>query len=228
MPWVQVHPLLEKPVPDEVIVSRIDRHRRMADLLVESAPPPAPLPASRERHERGRALFAASCASCHGEYVQEEKAGRLATRIESYEEKLVPVAEIGTDPAYDASQDAEFTKKIAETPVGRLYQESRSENAYVARPLLGLRLRFPYLHDASVPSLRALLEEPAKRPRTFLVGADAPLDSGACGYGTGEAKGPRVRERDTSLDGNRATGHDYGTQLSPAEKDALVEYLKSL
>jgi mono/diheme cytochrome c family protein len=228
VPWVQVHPLLGKPVPDESILGRLDRHGRMAELLVEAAPPPAPLPSSRGLHERGRVVFEETCARCHGTYRQEEVAGRLATTVASYEEELVPVDEVGTDPAYDASQDEEFNRRVRATAIGKLYAETRTGHTYVARPLLGARLRFPYLHNASVPSLRALLEPPERRPATFWVGADAPLDEEGCGYGAGEPRGPRAQRRDTSLDGNRARGHSYGTTLGDEEKKALVAYVKSL
>jgi hypothetical protein len=33
---------------------------------------------------------------------------------------------------------------------------------------------------------------------------------------------------DTTLPGNAATGHDYGTQLPDAAKASLLEYLKTL
>jgi hypothetical protein len=228
VPWVQVHPFLQKPVPDEVIVSRLDRHRRMADLLVEATPPPAPLPASRSLHERGRAVFEETCSRCHGTYRQEEALGRLVTTVASYDEKLVPVEKVGTDPAYDASQDDEFNRKVGATPIGRLYAATPTGHTYVARPLLGVRLRFPYLHNASVPSLRAMLTPPEQRPRAFWVGADAPLDDDACGYGRGEPRGPRAQERDTSIDGNRSTGHPFGTTLGEEEKKALLAYVRSL
>lgn len=211
VPWVQVHPLLKKPVPDSEIVRRLDQHRRMAALLVESAPPPSPLPASRERHARGKTVYANECARCHGDYSQSERDGRLLTRIASYEEKLVDIEEVGTDAAYEASQDGEFNRRIGETAIGKLYSESKADGTYVARPLLGLRLRAPYLHNASVPTLADLLLEPEKRPKKFTVGT-----------------GTRARERDTTVPGNRASGHRYGTELSEKDKEALVEYLKTL
>ncbi len=211
VPWVQLHPLLKKPVPDDAIVRRLDKHRKMAALLVEAEPPPAPLPASRERHARGLALYRTECAKCHGDYTQSERDGQIVTRIASYEEKLVPVAEVGTDPAYEASQDEEFNRRIGETAIGKLYSESKADHTYVARPLLGLRLRAPYLHNGSVGTLRDLLEAPEKRPATIKVGS-----------------GSRAHERNTTIPGNRATGHRYGVDLKAAEKDALVEYLKTL
>jgi hypothetical protein len=33
---------------------------------------------------------------------------------------------------------------------------------------------------------------------------------------------------DTTASGNANTGHDYGTKLSPTEKQDLIEYLKTL
>jgi hypothetical protein len=43
-----------------------------------------------------------------------------------------------------------------------------------------------------------------------------------------ELPNPVVWEFDTSVDGNRNTGHDYGTTLTDDQKWDLIEYLKSL
>ena len=79
-----------------------------------------------------------------------------------------------------------------------------------------------------MPSLKALLTAPDQRPKSFLAGADAPLDKDAVGYGEGPASGPRAHARDTTLPGNRAIGHPFGTTLAEDEKRALIEYLRSL
>jgi hypothetical protein len=76
-------------------------------------------------------------------------------------------------------------------------------------PLLALFASAPYLHNGSVPTLRALLEPARRRPITF------PL--GAAGF-----------VFDTRVPGNRNIGHEYGTRLSPDEKDDLVAFLGSL
>lgn len=76
-------------------------------------------------------------------------------------------------------------------------------------PLAGVRASAPYLHNGSVPTLRALLDPAPKRPITF------PL--GAAGF-----------VFDTRLPGNRNMGHEFGTKLSPREKDDLVAFLGSL
>lgn len=78
-------------------------------------------------------------------------------------------------------------------------------------PLLTLDRSAPYLHNGSVPTLEALLTPPADRPTKFSVGL------------------PQQRFTfDTSLPGNRNTGHDFGTSLTADEKKALVRFLNSL
>jgi hypothetical protein len=76
-------------------------------------------------------------------------------------------------------------------------------------PLTELYASAPYLHNGSVPTLRILLEPARKRPVTF------PL--GTAGF-----------VLDTRLPGNRNTGHEFGTKLTPVEKDDLVAFLQSL
>jgi hypothetical protein len=43
-----------------------------------------------------------------------------------------------------------------------------------------------------------------------------------------EENGRKFFKYETSLPGNSNAGHVYGTNLSPAEKDAIVEYMKKL
>jgi len=76
-------------------------------------------------------------------------------------------------------------------------------------PLVGLFGTAPYLHNGSVPTLRALLEPPARRPATFSLG-------------------PSGFVLDTRTAGNRNLGHEFGTGLTPQEKDDLVAFLRSL
>jgi len=103
--------------------------------------------------------------------------------------------------------------------------------AYEARVLEGIWAAGPYLHNGSVPNLWELLQPPAKRMKTFMVGSrefdpekvgfaidaspfNAAIDvSGACGG------------KDA---GNSNCGHNYGTDLPDSDKWALIEYLKTL
>ena len=123
---------------------------------------------------------------------------------------------IGTDPwlAFDVPRaEWPFAIDVATisdpTRAGHVGQ-ARIGAAWVrAAPLVGLAATAPYLHNGSVPSLRALLEPPAKRPVTF------PL--GEAGF-----------VFDTRLPGNGNQGHDFGTTLTAAEKADLLAFLRSL
>jgi hypothetical protein len=78
-------------------------------------------------------------------------------------------------------------------------------------PLTTLVASAPYLHNGSVPTLKALLDETDERPVTFTLGS---------GQGTFVF--------DTRLPGNRNTGHEFGVHLGPQEKADLIEFLESL
>jgi hypothetical protein len=103
--------------------------------------------------------------------------------------------------------------------------------SYKARPLNGIWATAPYLHNGSSPNLQDLLTDPAQRVASFCVG-DANFDPVAVGVPAASKSVdscPQGAFRfDTSLAGNRNTGHAYGTDLSPNDKRALIAYLKSL
>ena len=98
----------------------------------------------------------------------------------------------------------------------------RSTGKYFAATLHGVWARSPYLHNGSVRTMQELLSPPAQRAKTFHRGSRE-YDPGQLGY---TDSGTYVFE--TSASGNSNAGHDYGTKLSSAEKQDLVEYLKTL
>jgi hypothetical protein len=110
------------------------------------------------------------------------------------------------------------------------FSHFRKTYGYANQPLDGLWLRAPYLHNGSVPSLRALLEPGAKRPADFYIGYDV-YDFKDVGFISSGAEAEKHGWHfKTSLAGNGNGGHEgaaYGTLLAPQEKDALIEYLKT-
>lgn len=94
-------------------------------------------------------------------------------------------------------------------------------------PLDGVWLRAPYLHNGSVPTLWDLLQPPAKRPATFATGGDL-LDPVRVGFISAPGSPRKPFPFDTALPGNRNTGHTYGVELPDADKQALIEFLKTL
>jgi hypothetical protein len=79
-----------------------------------------------------------------------------------------------------------------------------------------------------VPTLRDLLEPVAARPQVFYRGYDV-FDQRKVGFvaDVPAEDGRPFTRYDTSVPGNGNGGHVYGTTLSEAEKDALVEYMKT-
>jgi hypothetical protein len=70
-----------------------------------------------------------------------------------------------------------------------------------------------------------LLNPSNQRPSTFYVGSQQ-FDPKKVGIDTAEV--PGAFRFDTSIQGNWNNGHEYGTSLSKKEKDALLEFLKTL
>ncbi len=106
---------------------------------------------------------------------------------------------------------------------------------YSARPLNGIWATPPYLHNGSVPNLYALLSPASDRPETFYLG-NQEFDPQVVGYQTVKFEGGF--KLDTRLKGNSNKGHEFddkpkgagviGPRLTPEQRSALVEYLKTL
>jgi hypothetical protein len=105
--------------------------------------------------------------------------------------------------------------------------------AYKARPLNGIWATPPYLHNGSVPNLYALLSPVNERPAKFYLG-HREYDPVNVGYRTDRLDGGF--ELDTRIRGNYNTGHEFnngkdgviGRLLTPQERRALVEFLKTM
>jgi mono/diheme cytochrome c family protein len=164
----------------------------------------------------GERVWKETCASCHA-------FGAAQTG------QVTSIAEVGTDPERLNS----FSERLA-TEMNRIgeghpwkFSHFRKTNGYANMPLDGLWLRAPYLHNGSVPHLRALLF-PAERPLTFHRAYDV-YDWENVGFVSRGAEAEREGVLfDTRLRGNNNGGHLYGTTLPAADKLALLEYLKTL
>jgi hypothetical protein len=175
--------------------------------------------------DRGRPLYKKHCASCHdwnGETIGE----------------VVPIESIQTDAHRLDSYTLELSANQNTFGAGQWwrFRNFRKTRGYANMPLDGLWARAPYLHNGSVPTLRDLLEKPADRPKKFYRGDDEyePTRVGFRHDRDRSAEGRKLfafktDEPDgTPRRGNGNGGHAYGTELSDDEKQALVEYLKTL
>jgi mono/diheme cytochrome c family protein len=154
-----------------------------------------------EKVASGAAVFKRVCASCHA------KDSPLVGRV-------MPIAEVRTDPDYAIRR-----------------KKSGTAEGYVVPHLDGIWLRGPYLHNGSVPTVRDLLAPAQQRPVRFYRGYDV-LDRKKLGFVSQDNGEAMVRRGgmlfDTAKQGNGNQGHEYGTELQDDEKEALIEFMKTL
>jgi hypothetical protein len=100
---------------------------------------------------------------------------------------------------------------------------------YKARPLNGIWATAPFLHNGSVPNLWEMLLPVADRSKTFQVGSRE-YDPKVVGFITRQTETPDFKPftLDTKHQGNRNTGHTYGTELNDTAKWEILEYMKTL
>ncbi len=164
---------------------------------------------------QGAVTYQRECASCHD--VGAARTGQVTS-----------LAEVGTDRERVDSFTAVLAAGMNTIGEGKPWKFShfRKTDGYANLPLDGIWLRAPYLHNGSVPTLRALLF-PETRPAEFYRAYDV-YDWANVGF---IASGPEAAREgvlfSTRERGNSNVGHLYGTTLDAAARDALLEYLKT-
>ncbi len=200
--------------PDNVPVKDL---QRVEDFIRILPPPDYPFEIDTVLAAQGKPLFDNNCASCHA--FGGDRTGTV-----------IPVEEVGTDGHRVEMWTQAAVDKYLEVGDGQEWDFThvQKQNGYVSVALDGIWLRAPYLHNGSVPYLKDLLEVPEKRTKVFYRGYDV-YNSEQVGFvAQGREAETEGFKYDTSLEGNSNQGHLYGTELSSEEKQALVEYLKTL
>lgn len=208
----------------------IDAYFPDVRAYIESLEPPKyPWPVDATLAAAGQTIFEATCAGCHGTYGADGV----------YPNLLAPLALIGTDPML-AQGAAQFSGRFLDWFNNSFYGEVAHlapETGYMAPPLDGVWATAPYFHNGSVPTVAAVLES-AARPQYWTRSFDSTdYDPAALGWDIvaldhGQADEPAANERkkiyDTTLAGHTNTGHTFGDALPPADRLAVIEYLKTL
>jgi mono/diheme cytochrome c family protein len=190
-------------------------------------PPPWPYALDRALAERGRRVFEAACAACHGTYGERP----------TYPGRAVPIAAIGTDPVRHEAIREEQRERYARSwftghdPTGVVTEPV----GYVAPPLHGVWASAPYFHNGAVPTLWHVLH-PAERPRFWRrAGEEVDVERVGLSVDVLERVDPSIPEGwerraifDTTLKGKSAAGHLFPDRLTEPEKRAVLEYLKTL
>lgn len=206
------------------LVAKEEEFTDLWHYLLTLEAPPFPGSVDEALAREGRALFDNQCASCHGVHSGPEAA---------FPDLVVDLEEIGTDPLRAQAFTAQESEFLNGTWFAADYP-TEATLGYLAPPLVGVWATAPYLHNGSVPSLRALLD-PASRPQRWQR-VEAAYDEDTVGLAVEPAAAPSASTEpilarkvfDTSLPGLSAAGHDYGASLSSEQRGALLEYLKTL
>jgi hypothetical protein len=195
----------------------LDQVHWINHYLDEHPAPKFPFPVNAATAAKGKAVFDARCASCHW-------SDRTGT--------VLPIDEVGTDRerllSWNKDAAVRANAVVKSFGIERRGLVEADPTGYVASFLDGIWLRAPYLHNGSVPTLRDLLNPVAQRPRFFYRGYDL-YDSENVGFFTQGDDAKRVgTPYDVSWRSNGNQGHEFGVDLPPEDKNALIEYLKTL
>jgi mono/diheme cytochrome c family protein len=202
-----------------------------ADFLEDLPAAPYPFDVDAGKALAGAVLYGKYCASCH------KVSGT----------KFFPVADVGTDPNRASTITAEGRARlipllraactdpaVCDVSDDEIVAPADTLRGYLASPLDGIWARAPYLHNGSVPNLRALLL-PATRPATFARGS-LRYDTKNVGFASDEAAlaEPNTHAFDTTEAGASNVGHSSAKfngldwSKKPKELEALLEFMKTL
>lgn len=195
--------------------------------LKDLRPPPFPGKVDASLASHGQTIFEDKCSKCHGTYGEDWE----------YDSEIVSLEKVGTDPARaNFMRDLPFAEHYNKTWFGE-HSTMAATGGYIAPPLDGIWATAPYLHNGSVPTLDAVLD-PDLRPRYFVRSRDSRTYSlervgwevETLDHGQAQEVDPERRRQiyDTTLFGKSNQGHTFAAKLSPDNKRALLEYLKTL
>ncbi len=211
---------------DSAEARRVDA--RFPDLIAwirTLEPPKYPYPIDRELAAAGKKIFEKTCYKCHGAYGDSV----------SYPNLLVSLEKVGTDPLLSMAYQKypEYSTWYNNSWYGQGPNKGQllPNDGYVAPPLDGIWATAPYLHNASVPTLEDLLNSP-QRPvywkRSF-SNTEANYDKAKVGWKYAvETSKTDSETYDTTLPGYGNGGHRFGDKLTAEEREAVIEYLKTL
>jgi mono/diheme cytochrome c family protein len=211
-------------VRDSSEAREVDSHFNDVLAYIYSLEPPKyPYPINASLAKQGGIVFVQNCSKCHGNYGEGG----------DYPNLLIPESIVGTDSLLYKSnyQSPQFIDWFNNSWFAQGDHPARLEpfNGYIAPPLDGIWITAPYLHNGSVPTLEAVLNSklrPVYWSRDF---SNPQYDYARVGWKFSTEPAPRgTAVYNTTLPGYGNYGHDFGDKLSGKERQAVIEYLKTL
>ena len=212
------------------VMEYYDKVHTAENYLGEFLSPNYPFKVKNDVALRGETLYKTSCMGCHGDHQRDFQGHPVFVSP-----KHIPLKVVKTDSDRLDALDDELYDLIDRNPLNNVIQSwRRQEHGYVAPKLWGIWARFPYLHNASVPTLYDLMSEPSSRPKKFSLknaGEKERFDETKMGLtkiSTLDLASRRIY--DTSRFGHSNQGHYFESfkNLSHENKLEIIEYLKTL
>ncbi|MCY1072333.1 hypothetical protein OV090_46730 [Nannocystis sp. RBIL2] len=215
---------------------QIDGYFHHIQAFIRSVQAPKyPLAIDAALASAGESLFLANCAGCHGTYADDDAQ-------DTYPNLLFPLDVVGTDPVV-AEAGTQYAPYLVdwynESWFGQITRMEPGEPfpGYMAPPLDGVWATGPFLHNGSVPTIELVLDS-TRRPKYWKrVDYDSThFDEDALGwpfvelpYGQiGAPEDERKFIYDTTYLAHGNAGHTFGDHLTPEQRRAVLEYLKTL
>jgi mono/diheme cytochrome c family protein len=223
-----------------------DEVRWLNGYLDNYKAPPFPGTVDAVKAAKGKAVFDAVCARCHADENTKTVTLPNGLVVVPLTGTVVPLADVGTDreriDSWNMDAAIRANREVKSFGIQRYGLVEEPPRGYVASFLDGIWLRAPYLHNGSVPTLRDLLKpskanapagspETAYRPEWFYRGYDVydALNAGFISRGAeAEREGTLYEVKRRSCSNKGHEGPAFGTTLPADDKDALLEYLKTL
>ncbi len=185
-------------------------------------PPAYPKAINHQLAAKGKGIFEDNCSKCHGKYGKDAY----------FPNKIIPLDEIKTDPYYalyalQSPANEWYNKSWFSQTSPKAY--SQPSYGYMASPLDGIWATAPYLHNGAVPTLSALLNSKERPTYWKMQTEDAGYDYENIGRRyIHKSSGIGKKTYNTQLPGYGNQGHTFSDSLSLDQREAILEYLKTL
>jgi len=190
-------------------------------------PPTYPFPINVNQAREGKLVFERTCSACHGTYGEQS----------TYPNTLVDISVVGTDSSlidFIFGDGSAYIDWFNQSPFGQQAKAVPSRG-YVAPPLDGIWSTAPFLHNGSVPTIRAVLDSTTRpnlwQHRDRSSTSEASYNQTDLGWHFVEPAADAGADSwtyDTNRPGYANHGHVFGDSLSADQRDAVIEYLKTL
>ena len=211
-------------LPDSTVARKVQKEFVNVLAWLETLESPEyPLAIDQGLSLKGKTIFDRHCKDCHGSYGEKE----------SYPNKVIALPLIKTDPwyAWYAKDYAGFSDWYNQSWFATSAPVSKNVplEGYIAPPLDGIWASAPYLHNGSVPTLKALLNSKERPDFWQRSGKTDDYNFEEVGWNFKEKKKATGKfTYDTTLPGYGNQGHTFSDKLSDDEQKAVIEYLKTL